>query len=162
MDCFLKLSNGIKGESRDADHKDWIDVQSWSWGMMQAGTTHRGGGGGGGRVDVNDMAFTKETDSSTPDLIKKCCDGTHIDDGELVVRKAGGAKPLEYFKMKMWEIIVTSYNTGGMSDGLDRPQESLTLNFSKFKISYQKQNNKGAAEGGPANAGWDIGENVAV
>ena len=39
----------IKGESRDAKHKDEIEVLSWSWGLFQSDTIAHGGGGGAGR-----------------------------------------------------------------------------------------------------------------
>ena len=48
VNIFLKLGNGIKGESQNDQHKDWIDILSWSVGMTQSGTTHLGSGGGGG------------------------------------------------------------------------------------------------------------------
>ena len=161
IDCYLKLSNGIKGESQDSAHKDWIDVMSWNWGMMQSGTTHMGGGAGGGKVSVQDINFTKFVDAATHDLIKRCCDGEHIDEGELVVRKAGGSNPLDYMIIKMKTIMITSYQTGGMKDGLDRVQESLTLNFREFTVTYTKQNDKGAPDG-ESTAGWNIAEGVEV
>ena len=34
VDYFLQIA-GIEGESTDAKHKDWIDVDSWSWGEAQ-------------------------------------------------------------------------------------------------------------------------------
>jgi type VI secretion system secreted protein Hcp len=158
IDCFLKLGNGIKGECQDDKHKDWIDVLSWSWGMTQSGTTHMGGGGGGGKVDVGDIAMTKYVDAATHDLIKRCCSGEHIDTGELVVRKAGGQNPIKYITIKMKDVMITSYNTGGMKDGLDRVQENLTLNFRAFTVTYTKQNQKGAVDG-EFPAGWEIAEN---
>jgi type VI secretion system secreted protein Hcp len=158
MNSFLKLGNGIKGECQEADHRDWIDVLSWSWGMTQSGTTHMGGGGGGGKVDVGDIAFTKYVDQSSADLIKRCCSGEHIDTGLMEVHKAGGARSLPYLKIKMEDILISSYNTGGMKDGLDRVQESLTLNFRAFEVTYTKQNQKGAPDG-EFPAGWEIAEN---
>ncbi len=43
-DMFLKL-DGVKGESKDHQYKDQIDILSWSWGMSQSGSMHAGGGG---------------------------------------------------------------------------------------------------------------------
>ena len=45
----------IKGESRDARHKDEIDVLSWAWGLSQAGNLGHGGGGGSGKVSFQDL-----------------------------------------------------------------------------------------------------------
>lgn len=160
IDSFLFLSNNIKGESQDDTHKDWIDVLSWGWGMSQSGTTHMGMGGGGGKVDVGDITVTKYVDRATHDLISRCCSGEHIDTGQLVVRKSGGQAPVDYLKIDMEKIMITSYQTGGMKDGLDRVQETLTLNFRRFQVTYTMQEENGAA-GPESMAGWEIAENKA-
>lgn len=159
VDIFLKLSNGIKGESQDVTHMDEIDVLAWNWGLTQSGTTHIGAGGGGGKVNVQDISLTKYVDLASNDLIKRCTNGEHIENGELIVRKSGGAAPVEYFRIKMENIMISSYSTGGSKDGLDRIQESLTLNFRRFEITYTLQEESGAA-GAEALVGWDIAQNV--
>jgi type VI secretion system secreted protein Hcp len=157
VDIFLELSNSIKGEAQDAVHKDKIDILAWSWGLSNSGTTHMGTGGGGGKVNVQDISFTKYVDLASNDLIKKCSDGTHIDSGLLTVRKAG-TTPVEYFRIKFEMLMVTSYQTGGSKDGLDRITENFTLNFRRFHIIYATQDDTGIA-GTEALAGWDIAKN---
>lgn len=158
VDIFLKLSNNIKGESQDSTHMDEIDVLAWNWGLSQSGTTHVGSGGGGGKVNVQDISLTKYVDLASNDLIKRCTTGEHIESGELIVRKSGGSAPVEYFRMKMENIMISSYSTGGSKDGLDRIQENLTLNFRKFEIAYTLQEASGGA-GAESLAGWDIAKN---
>ncbi|MGH1453217.1 MAG: Hcp family type VI secretion system effector [Paracoccaceae bacterium] len=158
VDIFLTLSNNIKGESQDATYRDNIDVLAWSWGLSQSGTTHVGAGGGGGKVNVQDINLTKYVDLASNDLIKRCTSGEHIEYGELIVRKSGGNAPVEYFRLKMENIMISSYNTGGSKDGLDRIQESLNLNFRRFEITYTLQEESGAA-GAETLTGWDIAEN---
>ncbi len=158
VDIFLKLSNNIKGESQDSTHMDEIDVLAWNWGMSQSGTTHVGAGGGGGKVNIQDISLTKYVDLASNDLIKRCASGEHIENGELIVRKSGGAAPVEYFRFKLENIMITSYATGGSKDGLDRIQENLTLNFRKFEIAYTLQEASGAA-GAESLAGWDAAAN---
>lgn len=159
VDMFLKLSNDILGESADDTHNGEIDVIAWNWGMTQSGTTHVATGGGGGKVNVGDISLTKHVDLATDNLIQRCCDGTHIEEGTLVVRKAGG-DPLEYFQIHMEDIMVTSYQTGGSAGADDRITETLSLNFRYFEITYTLQNEDGGA-GESSNAGWDMGGNVA-
>lgn len=158
VDIFLNLSNNIKGESQDETHRDEIDILAWNWGLSQSGTTHVGAGGGGGKVNVQDISITKYVDLASNDLIKRCTSGDHIDEGTLVVRKSGGSSPLEYYVIKFENLMITSYQTGASKDGLDRVQETLTLNFRKFEITYTLQEASGAA-GAETLAGWDIAEN---
>jgi type VI secretion system secreted protein Hcp len=159
VDIFLELSNNIKGESQDSVHADKIDIMAWSWGMSNSGTTHMATGGGGGKVNVQDISFTKYVDLASNDLIKKCANGTHIDTGKLTVRKSGGDAPVEYFKINFEMIMVTSYQTGGSKDGLDRITENFTLNFRKFEIIYSTQEATGIA-GAESPAGWDVAANT--
>lgn len=158
VDIFLKLSNNIKGKSQDSTHRNEIDVLAWDWALTQSGTTHVGSGGGGGKVNVKDITLTKYVDLASNDLIKRCTNGEHIESGELIVRKSGGAAPVEYFRIKMKNIMITSYTTGGSKDGLDRIQETLTLNFRRFEVAYTLQDETGAS-GAETLAGWDIAEN---
>lgn len=156
VDMFIKIGD-LKGESVDKTHKDEIDVLAWSWGMSQSGTTHMGPGGGAGKVNVQDLSFTKYVDKSSPVLIKGCCKGIHFPEAKLTVRKAGG-DALEYIKLTMKEVIVTSISTGG-SGGEDRLTENVTLNFAQFKIEYTPQKADGTADAVVEQA-WDIAANA--
>src|SRR6476661_440725 len=112
VDMFLKL-DGVKGESKDKAHTQDIDILSWSWGMSNSGSAHQGGGAGSGKVNVQDVNVTKYIDSSSPKLMLSCCNGTHYANALLTVRKAGGSSPVEYVKIKMEEVLITSVSTGG-------------------------------------------------
>ena len=158
VDMFIKIK-GIDGESRDDKHKKEIDVLAWSWGLSQSGSAHMGGGAGAGKVNVQDLSFTKYTDSATHALVLACCNGEHIEEAVFVVRKAG-KEPLDYIKITLNEVIVSSVSTGG-SGGEDRLTENITLNFAKFKLEYTPQKADGTGDSAKT-AGWDIAENQKV
>jgi type VI secretion system secreted protein Hcp len=152
---FMKIGS-LKGEAKDAKHKDEIDVLAWSWGMSNSGSAHVGGGAGAGKVNVQDLSFTKYIDNASPDLMLACCNGKHFDSALLTVRKAG-ENPVEYVKIEMTEVLITSVSTGG-SGGEDRLTENVTLNFAKVKVNYEQQTEKGAS-GAKPKMGWDIAGN---
>jgi type VI secretion system secreted protein Hcp len=155
VDMFMKIG-ALNGESKDSAKSKWIDVLAWSWGMSQSGSAHVGGGAGAGKVNVQDLSFTKWIDGTSPDLMLACCNGKHFDSAELVVRKAG-ENPLEYLKIKMTEVMITSVSTGG-SGGEDRLTENVTLNFAKVKVDYAEQTPTGG-KGATPSMGWDIQAN---
>jgi len=155
VDMFLKIDS-IPGESQDSKHTGEIEILSWSWGMTQSGTTHLGSGAGAGRVNIQDFQFIKTTDKSTPLLLLKCANGQHIPEATFVVRKAGG-EAIEFFKITMTDLIISSISTGG-SEGGDRPTESISLNFSKVEWSYTEENKDGKA-GTKTTLGWNVAEN---
>ena len=158
VDMFLKL-DGIDGEAQDKSHKNEIDILAWSWGLSQSGTTHLGSGGGAGKASFQDLSVTKYVDRSSMTLVEHVATGKHIAKAKLFVRKAGGT-PLEYIKIEMEDIIVTSVSTGG-SGGEDRLTENVTLNFSVVKTQYVPQKKDGTGEPG-INFGWDIAANTSA
>lgn len=156
VDMYLKLT-GIDGESGDSVHSGEIDVLAWSWGASQSGTMHLGTGGGSGKVSVQDLSVTKYVDSASSILLKHCHTGTHIEEGVLTVRKAGGT-PLEYIIITMKGIIISSVSTGG-SGGEDRLTENITLNFKEIDYAYTPQAADGTG-GAAMEFKWDIPGNV--
>lgn len=156
VDMFLKL-DGIKGESKDKKHEGEIHIESFSWGLSQQGTFGSAGGGGAGKVQAHDMVVTKVLDKATPLLMQHICGGKHIKDGLITVRKAG-EKPLEYLKIKLEHILVSSINHSG-GGGSDVLMESLALNFAKFDLSYVEQKLDGTGES-PVVANYDFKANA--
>jgi type VI secretion system secreted protein Hcp len=156
VDMFLML-DGIKGESTDSKHKGEIDIESFSWGLSQTGSGHRGGGSGAGKVDVTDISISKVVDKSSASLMLACANGKHIPKGKITVRKAG-ENPLEYLTVDLENILVSSYQTSGANTG-DVPTEAIALNFVKVKLEYWTQTDKGA-KGENANFSWDVAQNT--
>jgi type VI secretion system secreted protein Hcp len=160
---FTLVIETITGETQNVHYEGsgGIDVHAWSWGMTQSGTTHEGPGAGSGRVSVADITFTKFVDNSTPDFIKACMLGRHIPKATLHVRKADGDKSLEYLTIEMNTVLISSYDTGGASDGLDRVQETIKLNFRSFTVTYAQQDSTGAKTG-ENEVSFDIARNEAI
>jgi type VI secretion system secreted protein Hcp len=157
IDTFLKLGS-IKGESVVKGFEDQIQVLSWGWGMTQSGTMHTASGGGAGKVDVHDLQITKNMDAASPNLALACSKGTHYDTAVLTMRKAGGTA-LEYVTLTLTDVLVSSYSCSAQG-GADVLSDQVSLNFGKYKFSYQPQDNKGAKKGGSIDATYDIAKNV--
>ena len=156
VDMFIKIG-ALKGESKDHKHKEEIDVLAWSWSMSNSGSAHVGGGAGSGKVNVNDLSFTHYIDKTSTELMLAACNGKHFPDALLTVRKAG-EKPVEYLKIKMTDVLITSVSTGG-SGGEDRLTENVSLNFAKVGVDYTPQKQDGS-EDKTLTMGWDISANV--
>ena len=144
VDMFLKLS-GVEGESLDKAHGKEIDVLAWSWGASNSGSMHMGAGGGSGKVSFQDISVTKYVDKASKAILDYCTTGNHFKEGLLTVRKAGGKEPLEYIKIGLKEVMITSVSTGG-SGGEDKLTENITLNFKMFKYEYTPQKETGAGD----------------
>ncbi|MFK0380195.1 Hcp family type VI secretion system effector [Pandoraea sp. NPDC090278] len=152
QDIFLKI-NGIDGESHDNSHKNEIEVLNWGWAISQQSSMHSGSGGGAGKATVSDLSFEHYIDRASPNLMKYCLTGKHIDQAVLVMRKAGG-NPLEYEKITMTDVIVTMVGPRG-SASAERATETVALSFSKVRQEYVVQNAQGGS-GGAVTASYDI------
>ena len=158
VDMSIKIQ-GIDGESKIDKHQGEIDILAWSWGMSQSGSFHTGGGGGAGKVNVQDLSLTKWVDKSSCALMLHCCNGKHIPEATLTVRKAGD-KPVDYIIIKLEKLMVTSVSTGG-SGGEDRLTENVTLNFAKVNVDYKEQDDKGVGKQA-GNLKWDVEKNISA
>ena len=159
FDAFLKL-DGIEGESTDDAHKGEIEVFSFSWGVTQTGTTGGGGGGGAGKASFQDIHFAQRTSKASPLLFKACATGQHIKKAVLTVRKAGGRQQLEFIKIELEDVLISSYLPSGDTGG-DAPAEEVALNFSKIQFTYTPQKADGSADEA-VTAGFDLKGNTST
>lgn len=159
VDMFLEIKE-VPGESSKAGHEGQIDIISFSYGTVQSGSFARGGAGGGsGKAEFQDISIVKECDKSSPKLFQACAAGTHFPTATIYVRKAGD-KPLEYYKVEMTDVLVSSFQNSGSAAG-DCVMESITFNTAKINFTYVEQDAKGGA-GKTVTAGYDVrkGEKV--
>ncbi|MGW5237706.1 Hcp family type VI secretion system effector [Monashia sp. NPDC004114] len=145
MSMFARLG-AIKGESRDAKHKDEIDLLSWSWGVSQSGTAGQGGGGGSGKARFDDFSFTHHVDKASPLLMKACATGEHMRDATITVRKAGQGQQ-EYLVIKMTDVVITRVSTSADAEG-DDPVEGVVLTFARVDLEYKPQKADGSLDVG--------------
>jgi len=155
-DIFVKIDD-LLGDSQDGTHLNEISVLGWSWGMSQTGTTHLGPGGGSGKVSVNDIVFQKRIDTSSTNLYNACAKGKHFKTAVFTMRKAGTTNPVEFFKISLDEIIISSISTSVAPES-ETVIESISLNFAKYKLSYTGQDGAGEAMA-EMPASWDIPKN---
>ncbi len=137
FDAFLKIE-GIDGESTEAEHQNWIDVVSFSWGVSQPSTVLQGSGGATERATATDFAIGKKIDKASPKLFAACVQGTHIGSAIIqFVRRDQGLARSEFIEYKLSDVIVSSLQPAGNSQGDILPTEALSLNFVKIEWSYQ-------------------------
>lgn len=156
VDYYLKIT-GIDGESKDSKNKGWIELESWSWGVAQTGSGHTGGGSGAGKASAQDFHFVMKINKASPKLMLACANGQHFTDATLIARKAGKDQQ-EFLKIKLQQILVSSYQTGGANSSDIVPVDQVSLNFAKMNIDYKEQQPDGTL-GGTTSAGRDFNAN---
>lgn len=156
VDMFLKITD-VKGESKDKSHSGECEIESFSWGATQLGTSSHGTGAGGGKVSMNDFHFVMRNNSASPTLFLFCANGKHLKEAKLTCRKAGGQQE-DFMKVVMSDVLISSYQTGG-SGGGEVPMDQISLNYSKIEIEYLAQDDKGVTKSAGKKF-WDMKTNT--
>ena len=155
---FLKIE-GVSGESKDTNHKDWTDLESFDWGADQSGSMSRGGGGGAGKVNFNDLTVVCAIDKAAPTILKNCAVGQHISKVEVSVCKAGGTQ-IEYSRTTLEDVLVTSVKFIGAQDS-DVLKIRYAFQAAKVKTQYWEQSDKGS-KGAEVQMAFNIKENKSI
>jgi type VI secretion system secreted protein Hcp len=157
VDYFLRI-DGIPGESRDAKHRDEIDVNAWSWGetVAEASGSSRGGAG---KVILQDLNFTTRISKASPKLMAACASGKHIKSAVLTARRAGGSQA-DFLTFSLSDVRVSSFQTGGSEDEV-APVESVALGFARIEVEYRETKADGSL-GASIKFGWDLKKNKSL
>ncbi|MFB3893152.1 MAG: Hcp family type VI secretion system effector [Phycisphaerae bacterium] len=150
FDAFLKI-DGIKGDSTDAKHKDWIEINSYSHQISQAagGAASAQGVQTGGRADHADFVITKRLDAASPNIAKYVCDGKHIPEIKFELCRAMGDKTT-FMVYTFKDSVLSSVIVGpGESDQADLlPMEQVTIRYGKIKWEYTPTDPTGGGKKG--------------
>ena len=112
-ELFLKLE-GVPGESRDARHKDEIDVLSYSQSLT--GPFAQGAAGAGsttGKTICGPVKVTKYLDRASPRLMRYAANGEHIPKATISFRKAGSKDGGDYYRVTLDDVVVTDVQQTG-------------------------------------------------
>ncbi|SEL35957.1 type VI secretion system secreted protein Hcp [Roseateles sp. YR242] len=151
IDANLKLA-GVDGESTHKDHKGEIDLLAWSWDVRQDSTASSGGGSGKGKGIPGQLVFAHYYDKASPVLAKACASGKHFDSAVITCRKAGEGQ-LDFLKVTLKQVLVTSVSPSASSGG--DISESVSLSYSDIEFEYKAQDAKGSL-GGAVKFGWNL------
>lgn len=143
-DIFAKLGD-IKGESKDAKHKDEIEVLSFSWGVTNTGPGDAGAGAGAGKAKFQDLVIVHHLDKASPRLFEACATGQHLKEATITHRKAGKGQQ-EYLIVKLNDVIITGVSHGAAA-GEPIP-ETVSLNFAKVHFEYRPTKQDGSLDAG--------------
>jgi type VI secretion system secreted protein Hcp len=160
FDAFLKLGD-IDGESTDAKHPRWIEIESFSLGVEQsARATTSGSGAGVGKATFQDLHFTARQSTATVPMLIKAATGQHIPDAELNLVRLGSKSASIFYTIKLTDVLISSLHEGGIASTDVVPADQFSLNFSKVSWSYAAQRPDGSLST-PIEGSYDLQQNKA-
>lgn len=158
IDVYLQI-DGIKGESQDDKHKDWIECGSVNWGIIQprSATASTGGGHTAERAELQEVTLSKVVDLSSPILMQYCAMGKTMPKAKFEFMRADGqGVPIKYFEIELENVLI-----GAIHPGIEAGSflgEHVSLKFSKIMWRYTQQK-IGGGVGGSTVGGWDCAAN---
>ncbi|MBP1202845.1 type VI secretion system secreted protein Hcp [Duganella sp. 1411] len=158
IDVYLQI-DGIKGESADSVHKDWIECKSVQWEVLQpkSATASSAGGHTAERTEHKDIVISKLADLSTPLLLQTCSSGKTIPKAKFEFLRADGqGERIKYFEIELENVLISSV-APQVQPG-DILSESVSIKYSKVKWKYTQQK-VGGGSGGNTSGGWDLSAN---
>jgi type VI secretion system secreted protein Hcp len=152
--------DGIKGEAKDSEHKDWSEISSVNFGInrpvLAGASTQRAQE----QAVLGDIMVVKELDKASTTLYQKICDGTSIKKVVIdLVTAVGAGKMSSYLKIELENVIVTSAGLSAHSSSAGMNTEQLSLNFTKIKWTYTPYDDAGKPQG-TVPASWDKAKNT--
>jgi len=183
IDMYLTI-DGVKGESMDDKHKDWIEVLSYSHAMSMPVSSSKSSAGGAstGRTQHGDLSITKYIDIASPKLAEAVSKGTHYKTAKLELCRAGGSQ-VPYLTISLGQVLLSSvlqHGSANVSDGAGGPEnpgagvgkaptssltvsnadllptETINLNYGTIEWNYTQQKRSDGSGGGSVNTKFDL------
>jgi type VI secretion system secreted protein Hcp len=158
IDVYLQI-DGIKGESGDDKHRDWIECKSVEWKVTQpkSATASTGGGHTAERAELSEIMISKLADLATPLLLQTCAAGKTIPKAKLEFMRADGqGTRIKYFEIQLENVLIAVVHPK-IEEGAFMHEE-VGLKFSKCVWRYTQQKIAGGV-GGNTSGGWDLASN---
>ena len=158
IDVYLQI-DGIKGESADSTHKDWIECKSVQWEVLQpkSATASSAGGHTAERTEHKEIVIAKLADLSTPLLLQTCSSGKTIPKAKFEFLRADGqGERIKYFEIELENVLISSVAPQVQPGGI--LSEHVSIKYSKVKWKYTQQK-IGGGSGGNTSGGWDLSAN---
>lgn len=135
---FLSLPD-IAGESIVAEHEGEIDVHNIDWSITQKPSAQVGRGRTRTRAKVRALSLEKYYDASSPYLALASLQGRAFDEVVIAFRKDSGEAHLDYLKITMTNVIISSYDILRGDGTSALIQERVGLRFEEVKVLYTVQ-----------------------
>lgn len=164
FDAYMEIQ-GIKGDSTDDGHKDWIELQAFSHSLQQStgGSASAQGAHAGGRADHADFSVVKRLDSASPSLFMHCASGKHIPQIVIEMCRALGEKTV-FMKYTLKDVLISGVRPSGSAEGADLiPLEEISMRYGEIHLEYTPTDAKGGGKKGASiQAAWSTTNNKAL
>jgi type VI secretion system secreted protein Hcp len=152
MAIYMKFGS-IDGAVTTKTFEKWIELTSLQWGVGRSvGSAARSATSReGSEPSISEVVVTKVFDKASNKLFQDAVGGTF--ESTVTLKLTTTTKDTVETFLK-YELSNTGLSGYSVSSGGDKPQESLSLNFTKIQITFSDLDAKGS--GSPDTVGYDL------
>jgi type VI secretion system secreted protein Hcp len=160
-DVYLQL-DGIKGESTESKHKDWVEVFSYEHKITQpASASSRSNQKGNDATSKHGELFVLKThDLASAKLFDACCTGKYLKTAVLEKTISVGASKAVLLQIKLENAIVSTFELL-YDEKMEHQVERVGLSYGTIKFTYTQTKSDGSA-GGNVAAAYSLQEGKAM
>ena len=135
---YMNYDNlNIKGDVTADGYMNWIELNSFQWGVNRAISSPTSGGAREASApSVSEITITKMMDQSSPSLLQQALAGEGKPVVIDLVKTDSRGTLFAYAEYKLENVLISSYS---VSSGGDRPSESISLSFTKVQFIFNSQ-----------------------
>jgi type VI secretion system secreted protein Hcp len=154
MAIYMKYG-AIKGAVTTTDYKDWIELNSFQFGVGRGigsaarGSTNREGS----EPSISEIVVAKAMDVASAKLLEDAWGGELNTEVTITFTTTTKNSVVPYLKYKLENTGLSGYS---LSSGGDMPAESLTLNFTKITETFSGMDP--ATQAKPITVSYDLTE----
>ncbi|MAC81205.1 MAG: hypothetical protein CML66_24465 [Rhodobacteraceae bacterium] len=160
---FMEIKD-IKGEGTEKNHKDWIPLKSFDWGLERTldmddlSTTQRGYA----NAKFNKVSVTTELSKASAKIMTSVANGTVRDEIKIHLCRSGDdpSKGMEpYLIVTLKHVVIDSYTVNGGEEQV--PEESWALAYRFIEVLYKLSDPKTGKLKDENVFAWDLLQGIA-
>jgi len=138
MPIYMQYS-GTTGDSQSVGHTQWIEIDSFQWGVGRGISSPTGGSSDreSSSPSVSEIVVTKPTDAASPSLLQECLGGPSRElEVSIVFTSAGSGSPRHTLKLN--RAVIIDFKPSYPQRHGSKRHERLTLSFSDYEFNGAK------------------------
>lgn len=160
MAWYVKF-DGVDGSAEHKDHKSWCKASEFSMTGSKAGGGRTGSSRVGGKMHVDDMRLSIETDKGLPKLLEGAVKGKVFPKIQVHgTATYGDAGEQVYLEVELENVQISHYDFSVKDDNTATDVLTMNLNFEKFKKTFTAFDKAGKSQG-KVETSWKVEEGEA-
>ena len=154
MAIYLKYSD-VAGDVTEADHVDWVECDSATFGVSRSLSTKPGQGKDreSSAPVIGELTLTTKMDKTSPRFFELACAGKG-EDAKIHFVQTTAAGVETYMEYTLTNTLIGNYSVSSQGD---RPVETISLNFTRIEMTY-KTYDEGHVTSGSVTGHYDLAQ----